>query len=245
MNQPTISHIFAYGPYIECSDSASFFNSRTQGWRIKRARLINGAQEITLSEGRCCIKDVNKTTEKQFDSVITLTALNNTHLIDFVIGYAFKKNTFDVAHIGNHTFTHVNSKKRHQYPLTRCSLQSSHYSAHIEILGTNTCNNLFTPVMYVRDMNDLWIVHCRLLPKIIHTSVVQLHTPLYNKALPQFISSLVLKNAFLKKSLWYRSERNPYSLWNIPCKILNPSAVPLALLPQDASISLTTRVTIR
>lgn len=208
--------------YIEFADSSSHFSKNSPLKPI-----------IQLNEGKFALQATQNSA--------TLTALTDSYLMDFVVGYSFPKTWFDSAIINNQKIIHQDSRRRHQHPVTQAILISS-FNQKITIDFVVQTANLLTPVMYVRDFKDSWIIHCRLLPKNYDKEIIKINFPLKYQAIPQQLSDYILKNYKIKKYLWYRAETKPYSIWNLLFKYFRPSAYPLVLIPKNKTISITCNI---
>ncbi len=105
------------------------------------------------------------------------------------------------------------------------------------------CPSRMKPYMYVRDHEDEWVVHLRMLPVVYDKVVIKLCNNWYKtKPIPQMIASVLLASKFIKKYLWYHNERLPYN--NRLLKIVNPNAFPMVKLDKGDKLKWSTKMEI-
>jgi hypothetical protein len=80
--------------------------------------------------------------------------------------------------------------------------------------------------VYLRDGEDAWVLHVRMLPVAWDKAVIKLCSRWFGtRPLPQWASALLLRVPRVKDALWYRGERRPWRN-RIAC-IFSPNAYPM------------------
>ncbi|OKH89067.1 hypothetical protein [Thalassospira sp. TSL5-1] len=91
------------------------------------------------------------------------TALTDSPLQDAVIRLVFDKSAIDHGIIAGKTFTHKNSDKYRLRPVRKVQLQAAENRITVTLDHADGAGR-FAPFMYLRDRDDHWIIHARLLP---------------------------------------------------------------------------------
>ena len=154
--------------------------------------------------------------------------------MDFVMRFRFKKAYFPSATINGRTYQHANTNLYYQYPVREARLGGGEYCVKVTVEDVQ-CPKAFFPQMYVRDHDDEWVVHARMVPVSWEKEVVKLCNPwAKTRPLPQFLSKALLSVPFIKKQLWYRGERKPFT--DPFLKRINPLACPIVKLNQGEEL---------
>lgn len=235
--------IFPWG--IECGDSMGFFSQTDSGVRSSneylKIKITNSSsssiQKVNLSDGELIVGSNNQWNKKEIERNVYAKAVKDTFLMDFVLRYRFKKNIFHTAIINKKKIIHNKTNIYYQYPVKEAMLLGEDCKITIKLNEVETAD-IFKPYMYVRDFEDEWIIHCRLLPEVFEKKVLKLNVPWYNKSIPQFLSNIILSIPILQKRTWYRTEKKKYSSWNLIGRFFKPSSYPLAMLKAGKIISI-------
>lgn len=237
----TISKLFKDGENIiypwgfETADSSAFF-SLEEGIGYRHEILeksinttdisFNAQYVVRMKEGlwKLEIEDEIHSSNRISRKAI-LTCLEKSCFMDFVLRFRFRKSFYPIAKIAGKEIPHKNSNIYHQYPVLEAALPPN---LHLRVV--DYCNSKqLSPFMYVRDLNDEWIVHARMLPCKWNKEVIKLcNAWAKTKPLPQMISKPLLAVDPIRNALWYRPERKPFT--NKILKRINPSAIPIATL---------------
>jgi hypothetical protein len=145
---------------IECSDRHSFV---TLTDTPRNASVKNGIWH--LAGGRLKIDlQTAQTAPDQLAIRARFTALDPITLQDAVIRLVFNKDGIEHGIIAGQTFRHTNSDKYRLHPVKQAELIShSGHRATINLTGSDGAGR-FAPYLYLRDRDDHWIIHARLLP---------------------------------------------------------------------------------
>lgn len=235
--------VYAWG--IEFADAKSFFSLEWDGWRTKKKvhevhtsrNAARALLSVDLLEGSFLVLDETRITGNTIVREATLTAVEDSFLMDFVVRYRFTKRAFHHAYIGDRVLEHHNTNIYYQYPVTSAALYGEEFAVDVTMHDVEMAG-IFSPFMYVRDWQDEWIVHCRLLPKVVAREVVKLNAPWYNRALPESLGNTLLRFPVFKKRFWYRAEKKRYAAWDIASRFFRPSAYPLAMLKKGQRLKI-------
>ena len=224
--------IYPWG--IETADSYAFFSLEDGlGYRYKVLE-----QEKKTTDNRFYQRIVVEMREGKWELIrrkATLTCLEDSVAMDFVMRFRFRKKFFEKALIAGEIFSHKNTNIYYQYPVKEAALIGDTYSVKIEAEKAE-CSEKMRPHMYVRDAENEWVVHARMLPSTADKQVIKLCNPwALSYPLPQFISKPILSIPFIKKELWYRGERQHYT--NRIVRRINPMAYPLVRMPKGTKLN--------
>jgi hypothetical protein len=176
--------------------------------RLKLRELLDGPRELR----RTC----------------TLTCLEDTTLMDFVLRYRFSASEFPKGYIAGRVLPFVGSCVYHQYAVDSAAIGNDEYSIRIQITGKKvpTCMLGHT---YLRDSENAWVLHIRMLPIKWDKEVVKLCSRWFGtRPLPQWANMTMLQIPWVKAALWYRGEQRPWG--NRFACIFSPNAYPMARL---------------
>ena len=223
--------IYPWG--FETADSSAFYSLEDGfGYRYK---IINQDVEFSdrhykakiitqMKEGKWKLNIDDKIIDdKNIERKVEAVTLEDSFFMDFVVRFRFKKEFIEYAKIANQVIYHKNTNIYYQYPVEEVFLKGKEFDIKINIIDKIVPEKL-EPVMYVRDNNDEWIVHVRMIPKKWDKEVIKLCVGwAKTRPLPQFLSDTLLKWKWLRNELWYRGEKNPYKN-KIIRRFLNPCA---------------------
>ena len=163
-----------------------------------------------------------------------LLCLKDSYFMDFVMRFCFHKHFFPKAQIAGYTYHHRNTNVYYQYPTSKVSLNGESEKIIIHVQKSSSPEQL-KPHMYVRDNNQQWVVHARMLPTRWEKEVIKLcNNWAQTRPLPQCLSNLILSSKKAKKALWYRGERSPFT--GKILKRINPAAFPMVLLKKGQEL---------
>ncbi len=235
---------------IETADSRGFFSLEPEvGYRHTRLAEHCRADEsrsltqalVSMPEGlwRLTLEDQIETNDA-ISRVATLTSVADTVLMDFVVRMRFHKSLFHTARIADKTLEHRASDVYNQYPVRSAHLEGRDFSVRIEI-EESECAMAMSPMLYVRDHADEWVVHARMIPQRYHKEVIKICNGWAGtRSLPLWASRAMLATPRMRSLLWYRNERKPYP--RLMRRLFNPNAFPMALLPKGESLRWRVRV---
>ncbi len=228
---------------VETADSSAFFSLEDGvGYRYSLESFEQKRYEDTLittlvckmKEGKWKLECVETVGEELLNRKLTLTCLEESVFMDFVLRFRFLKNFFPRAEIAGNYFDHCDSNIYHQYETKVASLIGDRPLK--VVVNSVTHPRCMTPKMYVRDRHDEWIVHARLLPNKWNYEVIKLcNRVVKTRPLPQWISRPLLKSKKIRDSLWYRGEVAPFKRGIM--RYINPLAIPLVKLPKGEVLS--------
>lgn len=233
---------------FETADSVSFFTLEWQGFRNEiiedNVTILKDTAErditVKMREGLWSLHIKEELSENTVVRNHRLTCLQDSHFMDFVARYRFKKQFVSKVLIAGRQLTFKNSNVYHQYEAQNVVLVSDEFNMLIQILETDTSGK-FTPMMYARDSGDEWIVHCRMIPQKWDKEVIKLCVGWYNRAIPQWMSNILLSIFPLRSYLWYHGERKPY---RFPLNKASPNAFPIVKLETGQQLYLRTSFSI-
>lgn len=229
---------------IETADSLGFFSlEHGIGYRHERVSEECSASEAS-SKATTVVRMPEGLWQLHLDDRIesssclsrsaTLTGLEDTILMDFVMRFRFRRELFHSAEIAGRTIRHCASDVYHQYPVRSARLIGDFCSIRIEV-DESLCGNEMAPMLYVRDHADEWVIHARMIPKRFRKEVIKLCNGWAGtRPLPMWASRALLAMPGLRSFLWYRNERKPYP--RLIRRLFNPNAFPMAQLPRGQSL---------
>ncbi|WP_312518527.1 hypothetical protein [Anaerospora sp.] len=246
-----ISELYVNGTNIiypwgfETADSSAFFSLEAGvGWRHQCLKEFYDssldhftANIVTqMKEGKWELNIADKIESlNQVTRFVEAQCHEESIFMDFVMRFRFKKEHFEFAQISGKKIYHKASNVYHQYPVNVVVLSGNQFDIKIKIMDSKVPSQM-EPVMYVRDSDNEWVVHVRMLPKIYEKEVIKICTRwARTRPLPQPLSNLILKNKKLRNFLWYRGEVNPHN-YNFPLKLFNPSAYPMCRLARGTKL---------
>lgn len=213
---------------IECSDRQSFV---TLTDRPRNVTCRNGVWQ--LSQGRLHIA---LSTEQSAPDRVSIradfTALADTALQDAVVRLVFDRHGIAHGIIGGKRLCHRNSDKYRLFPVSRATLVGR-AGEHITItLDRADGAGRFAPYLYLRDRDDHWICHARLLPTGQVDQVwLRWANRFFTCSAPDALSRRLWQIAPLRDTLWRLRERKGRRWPEI-------QAVPLNILKKGHSLSL-------
>ncbi|UFS62409.1 hypothetical protein LOH54_12270 [Sulfurimonas sp. HSL-3221] len=220
-----ISELYYHGKNIikpwgfETADSSAFFSlEEGVGWRGKtlsetytyddthyRAELL-----VRMKEGLWALSVDDRIDGNCIDRRVEAVTQEDSVFMDFVMRFRFKKAFIEYAEIGGKRYFHNDTNIYYQYPVDRVLLKGSSFAVTISVLDKVVPEKM-TPVIYVRDNRDEWVVHVRMVPEKWDKEVIKICTAWAGtRPLPQWISRPLLARKQFKKALWYRGERQPF-----------------------------------
>jgi len=229
---------------METADSSAFFSLEDGvGYRYQMiSREVDhtdqhyrGCYVVQMVEGKWKLNIEDKIlSEHSLHRTAKLLCLEDSHFMDFVMRFRFKKSYFPFAMIDGKKFQHANTNIYYQYPVREASLEGEKYQITLNVEEVQ-CPESLSPYMYVRDHEDEWVVHARMLPVNWDKEVVKLCNPwAKTRPLPQVLSNFLLAVPAIKKSLWYRGEKKPFT--NRIMRRINPLACPIVKLKQGEEL---------
>lgn len=161
----------------------------------------------------------------EYRRTCTLTCIEDSTLMDFVLRYRFVAAKFPCGYIAGHILPFAGSCVYHQYPVDTAAVGNDAYSIRIEVIGKTVPISMKGHV-YLRDGEDAWVLHVRMLPAAWDKEVIKLCSRWFGtRPLPQWASMPLLRIPQVKEALWYRGERRPWRN-RIAC-IFSPNAYPM------------------
>ena len=208
--------IYPWG--IETSDSAGFFSLNENSCRQKvlskkikiKNKMLSGEIESKLPHSHWKLIIDEKISENKIQRNNRLVCLDDCEFNDFVSRFRFQKEFINSVEIAGKKLFHKSSNIYYQFPTKKVILNlNSGKKIMIELKSYKTIPGL-EPVIYARDFGEEWIIHARLFPKSPKIKQIKILRDWYNKAIPQYISNILLKIKPLYSFLWYRGERKGY-----------------------------------
>lgn len=203
---------------IETSDSSGFFTLNEKGCRekiiskeiVKKNNQISGEVTIKLPHSLWALSIKESFKKNEIIRLNKLTCLENSEFNDFVSRFRIKKEFVESVDIAGKKLFHNSSNIYHQYPVKKVILNLiSGEKIILKIISYKTIKDLI-PVMYARDSGNEWVIHARLFPKNPKIKQIKILRTWYNKAIPQWMSNVLLKIKPFHNFLWYRGERRGY-----------------------------------
>jgi hypothetical protein len=223
---------------IEFADSSAFYSMEDGfGYRyelLDHLESVNGdshkvVQIVRMREGLVRL-ELNEGLEeaRSFRRTCTLTCLEDTTLMDFVLRYRFLASEFPGAFIADRTLTFARTCIYHQHPVDTAAVGNGRSTVRVTVLERVVPANM-KAVVYLRDGEDAWVLHVRMLPAQWEKEVIKLCSRWFGtRPMPQWVSGPVLGIPWVREALWYRGERRP---WRNPVAcVFSPNAYPMAHL---------------
>jgi hypothetical protein len=235
--------IYPWG--FETADSSAFYSLEDGfGYRYKTLKQnikFNDKQykaEIitNMKEGKWKLNIDDKIIDdKIIERRVEAITLENSFFMDFVMRFRFKKEFIEYAKIDNKIIYHKNTNIYYQYSVEEVFLKGKEFDIKIGIIDKIVPEKM-QPVMYVRDNNDEWVVHVRMIPKKCDKEVIKICTRWAGtRPLPQKLSNVLLKWKWLRKQLWYRGEKQPYKC-RLFRKFINPCAFGMVKIKKGSKL---------
>jgi hypothetical protein len=235
--------IYPWG--FETADSSAFYSLEDGfGYRYKTLKQnikFNDKQykaEIitNMKEGKWKLNIDDKIIDdKIIERRVESITLENSFFMDFVMRFRFKKEFIEYAKIDNKIIYHKNTNIYYQYSVEEVFLKGKEFDIKIGIIDKIVPEKM-QPVMYVRDNNDEWVVHVRMIPKKCDKEVIKICTRWAGtRPLPQKLSNVLLKWKWLRKQLWYRGEKQPYKC-RLFRKFINPCAFGMVKIKKGSKL---------
>lgn len=209
--------IYPWG--IEIGDSYAFFSlEKGVGYRYKEIESDNSfdfgrykyQKTVEMPDGKWRLEGIDYIENDKIVRKVKAICLEDTMFIDFVMRFRFKKELFNIANISGISIEHHNTNVYYQYPTDKVALYGK-YKIHINVLNSNVPNKMI-PHMYVRDHEDEWVVHARMIPCECDRKVIKLcNSFCKTKPIPQWMTNLICSNEKLYEYLKYHNERTPYT----------------------------------
>lgn len=231
---------------IETADMDSFFSlEKGIGYRYEEGyfkedfsrKQYHYETEIKMKFGHWKLEGTEHIeNDSQIVREATLTCLEDTWLMDFVMRFRFPREQFSIAEIAGKTIEFQGTNIYHQYPIDEVYLSGKTLQCRIKVIDKR-CHKKLQPVMYVRDSNhDEWIVHVRMIPVCSDIEIIKLCNSWYKtKAIPHWLSRIILKSEYLKKRLWYAGERKEFK--SKLMRFINPNAFPMVRLKKGERLT--------
>ena len=194
-----------FGPWgLECSDQHSFV---TVTDKPRNAKQIGDIWH--LSGGRLQIKyETHQPTPNAIHMRLCIHALDDILVQDAVIRLVFDKNAIRHGRIAGKTFHHTDSDKYRLYPTKLVELVGQDYTTISVTLDHTDGADRFDPYMYLRDRDDHWIIHARLLPRDpVDTVWLRWANRFFTLSAPSSLSRVLWRISPVKKLIWRLRER--------------------------------------
>lgn len=211
----TLGYRFQLGVEIGALESFFSFEKQTLG----AAKQTNTAFEvldsswsfdadIDFEKANVHVSERGNVDGRSGQRVLMIKALRHSSLMDSVLRFIIPKEQIKEARIGNTVIRHKRRNRYHQFPADSVQLTLWNGSV-LRFTPDEMClPKGFTPVVYLRDEPDDWILHFRALA--LHPSEYLLKgcTRWYNRPFPQVLQRLVFF-AFpnLRQTLLFVRER--------------------------------------
>lgn len=213
---------------IECSDRHSFATltdvPRSAFFKDGVWHLASGRLKIELKTAQ--------TSANTMKIKATFTALDDMALQDAVIRTVFDTSNIKHGIIANQAILHANSDKYRLHKTDHAKLVSKGGQVVTVRLTKSNGADRFEPYLYLRDRDDHWIIHARMLP-IDPVDQVWLRwaNRFFTASAPDAIARLLWKFKPAQKLLWRLRERLGRNCPEI-------QAVPLNILKSGQSLSM-------
>ncbi|OSQ39753.1 hypothetical protein [Thalassospira mesophila] len=213
-----------FGPWgFEASDRVSFLTLDDNSRHVNHA-----GTDINFKNSRWRLEYQTRPSQK--DTAITIsarfTALTGGPLQDAVIRLVFDKTAIDHGMIANQKYHHRNSDKYRLFPTRQVQLHTRDDRKIDVTLDHAEGAGRFAPYMYLRDRDESWIIHARLLPIApIDDIWLRWANRLFTLTCPQKLARLIWKAPGGKAILWRLREkwgRHAPEIQAVPLNILKP-----------------------
>lgn len=165
---------------------------------------------------------------REYRRTCTLTCLEDTTLMDFVLRFRFRAENFPMGYIAGRILPFAGSCIYHQHPVDSAVVGNADYSICVAVIG-KTVPPAMQSNVYLRDGEDAWVLHLRMLPVAWEKEVIKLCSRWFGtRPLPQWASKPLLRKPWVRKALWYRGEQRPWR--NRVACVFSPNAYPMVRL---------------
>lgn len=195
----------SFGPWgLECSDRHSFVTITDTPRNAKRTDNV-----WQLAGGR--IKTDYETTHPTANTLrvqVHFHALDDIALQDAVLRMVFNKAAIQHGIIGAQTVHHTNSDKYRLYQTDHAKLVGQNNATITVTLDHADGAGRFDPYLYLRDRDDHWIIHARLLPRDPVDQVwLRWANRFFTMSVPDHLARFLWRITPVKKVLWRLRER--------------------------------------
>lgn len=228
---------------VETADSWAFYSmEKNIGYRYQELAFTRDlsdakyttSQHIKMKEGEWKLSTTDEIIDHSVIRTAELVCVEDSILMDFVVRFRFKKKYFNQAMIADQKIPHTMSNVYHQYVTNEATLEGENLKLTVNIIGSETSGR-FTPHLYVRDHQDEWVVHARMIPNSSDKDVIKLCSKYFaTSPLPNIMTKSFLSFSNVKDYLWYHSEHSPYK--NRLMKFFSPNAFPMIRLKKGQSL---------
>ncbi len=194
-----------FGPWgLKCSAQHSFVPLPDHPRNAKQVSDV-----WHLSGGRISIAyETRKPTPNTVGLKLRIQALDDILLQDAVIRLVFDKTAIKHGCIADKTVHHTDSDKYRLYPTNEAELIGQDCATISVTLDHADGAGRFDPYMYLRDRDDHWIIHARLLPSDPVDQVwLRWANRLFTLSAPGWFSALLWRMPAFKRLIWRLRER--------------------------------------
>ncbi len=188
---------------VEFADSSAFYSLEDGfGYRYQllEEKETTGPltrslrQVLRLREGLVCLElTEGLVSPREFRRDCTLTCLEDTTLMDFVVRFRFLAADFPHGYIAGRVLPFVNRNVYHQYPVDEAAVGNDTCSIRVQVVGKTIPVGLAGHV-YLRDSGEAWVLHVRMLPATWSKEVIKLCSRWFGtRPLPQWASGPLLR----------------------------------------------------
>lgn len=235
---------------IETSDTSSFFSLESNvGYRYNEIEekcnynnlYYEYEKTIEMHDGKWKLHGVEEIDGNRLVRTAKVICLEDSYFIDFVMRFRVKKDYFNFAYISDRQIPHMCTNVYYQYPVDYVHLDGK-YKVDIKVIDCKVPVKM-APYMYVRDHEDEWVIHARMLPQDSERKVIKLcNSFCKTRPIPQWMTNILCSNEKVYDYLKYHNERTPYT--NKIMRRISPNAFPLVLVKKGEELSWTIEMTI-
>ncbi len=229
---------------VEFADSSAFYSLEDGvGYRyelLEEQATTRGdgrdlLQIVRLREGMVRLELAERLEgPRAFRRTCTLTCLEDTTLMDFVLRYRFLASWFPRGYIAGRALPYAESRVHYQYPVEEASVGNDRFSVRVVAVGATVPARMRAHV-YLRDGDGAWTLHLRMLPGSWDREVIKLCSRWFGtRSLPRIVSAPLLAVPLFREALWYRGERRPWR--GRLARVFSPSAYPMARLGKGETL---------
>lgn len=221
---------------VEFADSSAFFSLEDGfGYRyelLEHEEFLEPAgrrvvEIVRMKEGLVRVELTERLDgPREFRRTCTLTCLEDTVLMDFVLRYRFLAADLPRGYIAGRVLPFAGTCIYHQFPVDSASVGNDRYSITVSVVGQQLPPSMRGHV-YLRDGEDAWVLHVRMLPATWEKEVIKLCSRWFGtRPLPHWLSAPLLSLPSVKRALWYRGERQPWR--SHLARFFSPNAYPMS-----------------
>lgn len=233
-------HALSCGVEVGSLESFYSFENRTLGLVVGRRECLRVTQDqwrfhaaFELPGARLSLEERGELSGPHGVRRLTVKSDSESSIMDCVLRFVIPRQDVQQAFIGDREIVHRSSNRYHQYENAPVRLQMRSGKTLAFTCPDSRHPSGMTPIVYLRDERQAWILHFRLLATKPDFFTFKGCHRLYNRSFPAALQYIALRSSYLRDRLLYVRERVSQ---RIPVQVNGA-----VRLPQGESAGLTVR----